>query len=75
MNRIRQAVEPLVRRACHLYWRFARGMTLGVRGLVIDKDQKIFLVTHTYARGSSVNGICFCGTRQPSLQWQCYCGD
>jgi hypothetical protein len=35
MNKIRQTLEPLVRRALHLYWRFSRGMTLGVRGLVI----------------------------------------
>jgi 8-oxo-dGTP pyrophosphatase MutT (NUDIX family) len=56
MNKIRQALEPLVRRAFHLYWRFARGMTLGVRGLVIDKDQRIFLVTHTYARGWQLPG-------------------
>jgi 8-oxo-dGTP pyrophosphatase MutT (NUDIX family) len=56
MNRLRQAFEPLIRRAFHLYWRFARGMTLGVRGLVIDKDQKIFLVTHTYAHGWQLPG-------------------
>jgi 8-oxo-dGTP pyrophosphatase MutT (NUDIX family) len=56
MNKIRQAVEPVIRRALHLYWRFARGMTLGVRGLVIDKDQRIFLVTHTYACGWQLPG-------------------
>ena len=48
MNRVRQAFEPSIRRAFHLYWRWARGVTLGVRGLVIDKDQRSFLVTHTY---------------------------
>jgi len=48
MNRVRQAFEPSFRRCLHLYWRWARGMTLGVRGLVIDADRKIFLVTHTY---------------------------
>ena len=56
MNKIRQAVEPLVRRGFHLYWRLSRGMTLGVRGLVIDKDQRIFLVTHTYAHGWQLPG-------------------
>ena len=40
MNRVRQAFEPSIRRAFHLYWRWARGMTLGVRGLVTDKDQR-----------------------------------
>jgi 8-oxo-dGTP pyrophosphatase MutT (NUDIX family) len=56
MNRVRQAFEPTIRRAFHLYWRWARGVTLGVRGLVIDKDQRIFLVTHTYAPGWQLPG-------------------
>src|ERR1700730_7897916 len=30
MNRVRQAFEPTIRRAFHLYWRWARGGTLGV---------------------------------------------
>jgi len=56
MNRVRQAFEATIRRAFHLYWRWARGVTLGVRGLVIDKDQRIFLVTHTYAPGWQLPG-------------------
>ena len=56
MNRVRQAFEASIRRAFHLYWRWARGVTLGVRGLVIDKDQRIFLVTHTYAPGWQLPG-------------------
>ena len=56
MNRVRQAFEPSIRRAFHLYWRWARGVTLGVRGLVIDKDQRIFLVTHTYVPGWQLPG-------------------
>src|SRR4030088_2984505 len=56
MNRVRQAFEPTIRRAFHLYCRWAKGVTLGVRGLVIDKDQRIFLVTHTYAPGWQLPG-------------------
>ncbi len=56
MNRVRQAFEPTVRRAFHLYWRWSRGVTLGVRGLVVDKDQRIFLVMHTYVPGWEMPG-------------------
>ena len=31
-----------MRRLLHVYWRFARGMTLGVRGLVIDGTGHVF---------------------------------
>jgi len=33
MDDLRRRFEPLLRRVFHLYWRFARGMTLGVRGV------------------------------------------
>src|SRR5580700_4067658 len=51
MNRALQAIWPLFRRALHQYWRWARGMTLGVRGLVVDADRKVLLVSHTYVAG------------------------
>jgi 8-oxo-dGTP pyrophosphatase MutT (NUDIX family) len=44
-------MTPAVRRLLHLYWRMTRGLTLGVRALVIDADGRIFLVKHTYAPG------------------------
>ena len=56
MNKVGQAFEPLLRPALHVYWRWARGMTLGVRGLVIDSDKRIFLVTHTYVSGWQLPG-------------------
>jgi len=40
-----------LRRAAHLYWRFARGVTLGIRGVVLDEQGRVFLVRHTYAPG------------------------
>jgi ADP-ribose pyrophosphatase YjhB (NUDIX family) len=56
LNRIRQACEPAIRRILHTYWRFARGMTLGVRGLVIDEANRIFLVKHSYVSGWHLPG-------------------
>ena len=51
MDAIRRAFEPLLRRVLHFYWRFSRGMTLGVRGLVIDGEGRVFLVKHSYVAG------------------------
>jgi len=53
---MRDAIESATRRGMHVYWRFARGLTLGVRGLVIDDERGIFLVQHTYVRGWHLPG-------------------
>ena len=47
----RQRLEPYLRKVIHLYFRFARGMTLGVRAVVLDADNRVFLVRHTYVSG------------------------
>jgi len=52
----RRALEPALRRLLHLYWRFARAMTLGVRALVIDEAGRIFLVKHSYVSGWHLPG-------------------
>lgn len=53
---LRTALEPALRRVFHLYWRFARGMTLGVRGLVVDAEGRVFLVKHSYVSGWHLPG-------------------
>ena len=53
---VRSALEPTLRRALHLYWRFARAMTLGVRALVVDGEGRIFLVRHSYVSGWHLPG-------------------
>jgi 8-oxo-dGTP pyrophosphatase MutT (NUDIX family) len=52
----RKRFEPLLRRFFHLYWRFARGMTLGVRAVVVDGDNRVFLVKHSYVAGWHLPG-------------------
>ena len=58
MNRhgLRQKFEPALRQLFHLYWRFARGMTLGVRAVVLDGEGKVFLVKHSYVAGWHLPG-------------------
>jgi len=56
VDQIRRKFEPLLRRIFHLYWRFARGMTLGVRAVVLDADNRVFLVKHSYVVGWHLPG-------------------
>jgi 8-oxo-dGTP pyrophosphatase MutT (NUDIX family) len=53
---LRVAMARAVRGIVHLYWRMSRGLTLGVRGLVIDERGRVFLVKHTYMRGWHLPG-------------------
>ncbi len=41
-------IEPFARPFLHAYARIARGLTLGVRGLVTDAEGRVLLVKHTY---------------------------
>jgi ADP-ribose pyrophosphatase YjhB (NUDIX family) len=53
---LRARLEPVLRRLFHLYWLFARGMTLGVRAVVVDRDDRVFLVKHSYVAGWHLPG-------------------
>ena len=56
LSRFRRACEPAIRRVMHTYWRFSRGLTLGVRGLIIDRAGRVFLVKHSYVAGWHLPG-------------------
>jgi ADP-ribose pyrophosphatase YjhB (NUDIX family) len=56
LQNIRRMLEPALGRVFHVYWRFARGMTLGVRGVVLDGETRVFLVKHSYVSGWHLPG-------------------
>ena len=56
LSRTRRRFEPVIRRVLHFYWRFARGMTFGVRAVVLDDKSRVFLVKHSYVSGWHLPG-------------------
>lgn len=56
LQRLRRALEPVVRPMIHFYWRFSRGATLGARAMVIDGQGRIFLIKHSYVDGWHLPG-------------------
>src|SRR5262245_36958438 len=56
MDGFRLAFEPAIRRCLHICWLFSRGLTLGVRAVVIDGQGRVFLVRHSYVAGWHLPG-------------------
>ncbi len=56
VDRLRRALEPVIRPVIHFYWRFSRPATLGVRAMVIDAQDRVFLIKHSYVDGWHLPG-------------------
>ena len=53
---VRRAIEGAVQRTVVAFARLSRGMTLGVRAVVIAEDRRILLVKHSYVSGWHLPG-------------------
>jgi len=47
VRQLGKAFGPLL----HRYWQISRGMTLGVRALALDEEERVLLVQHSYLPG------------------------
>jgi ADP-ribose pyrophosphatase YjhB (NUDIX family) len=56
LDAIRRPFEPAIRRLLHVYWRYVRGLTIGVRALVFDSQGRVFLIKHSYVTGWHLPG-------------------
>ena len=50
LSDLRKRLEPLLRRIFHLYWRLVRGMTLGVRAVVLTKVDIVVITMSSRSR-------------------------
>ena len=56
LKALRGTIEMAAQRVADVLGRLTRGMTLGVRALVIGPDRRIFLVKHSYVSGWHLPG-------------------
>jgi ADP-ribose pyrophosphatase YjhB (NUDIX family) len=56
MSSLRLRFEPMITWVFRSWWRWRRGVTLGVRGIACDEAGRVLLVRHTYVDGWHLPG-------------------
>ena len=55
-GKLGRARTAIVSKVLHTYFRFSRGLTLGVRAAIFDPEGRILLIRHTYVVGWHLPG-------------------
>ena len=71
---LRRSFGLVIRRILHLYRQVAHGVTLGVRGMVIDDAGRVFLVKHSYIAGWYLPGGGVEVEKRSRPHWRGSCG-
>jgi ADP-ribose pyrophosphatase YjhB (NUDIX family) len=56
VDRVPAVLRRGLRRVLHVWFRMSRGMTLGVRAVVLSETEEVLLVRHTYTPGWHLPG-------------------
>ena len=69
LQNLRKRYEPMLRRVFHLYWRFARGMTLGVRAVIMKVTTGCFWSSTATSPAGTCRAAASRSAKASSMRW------